>query len=60
MGIIKHNPHSLFPQYENYSHAIEVTGDSRMLFISGLNGYLQDGNTMPETFYEQGDIIWSI
>ena len=58
MPIKKHNPQDLFPQYRNYSHAVEVAGGSRLLFISGLNGYLQDGKTMPETFEEQGDIIW--
>ncbi len=58
MPITKHNPSELFPQYRNYSHAIEVQGDSRILFISGLNGYLKDGKTMPESFEEQGDIIY--
>jgi enamine deaminase RidA (YjgF/YER057c/UK114 family) len=29
-----------------------------LLIISGLNGYLVDGVTMPELFEEQGDIIW--
>lgn len=58
MPITKHNPIELFPQYRNYSHAVEVSGDSRILFISGLNGYLADGTTMPESFEEQGEIIW--
>ena len=58
MSIIKHNPTGLFPQYRNYSHAVEVTGEARILFISGLNGYLADGKTMPESFEEQGEIIW--
>jgi len=58
MAIIKHNPTDLFPQYHNYSHAVEVTGESRMLFISGLNGYKKDGKTMPDSFTEQGEIIW--
>ncbi|MBK8899785.1 MAG: RidA family protein [Anaerolineaceae bacterium] len=58
MPIIKHNPKQLFPPYRNYSHAVEVNGDSRILFISGLNGYLSDGKTMPESFEEQGEIIW--
>jgi len=58
MTIIKHNPENLFPPYLNYSHAIEVPGESRLLFISGLNGYRQDGVTMPDTFEEQGNIIW--
>jgi len=58
MTIIKHNPEKVFPPYRNYSHAIEVSGEVRILFISGLNGYLQDGTTMPESFEEQGNIIW--
>ena len=58
MAIIKHNPLELFPPYRNYSHAIEITTASRLLIISGLNGYLPDGKTLPETFEEQGEIIW--
>ena len=58
MPITKHNPIELFPQYRNYSHAVEVSGNSRLLFISGLNGYLPDGMTMPDSFEEQGEIIW--
>ena len=58
MSITKHNPAGLFPQYRNYSHAIEVDSNSRLLFISGLNGYLPDGKTMPDSFEEQGEIIW--
>jgi 2-iminobutanoate/2-iminopropanoate deaminase len=58
MPTIKHNPREMFPQYRNYSHAVEVSGNSRLLFISGLNGYLPDGKTMPESFEEQGEIIW--
>lgn len=58
MPITKHNPIELFPQYRNYSHAVEVSGNSRLVFISGLNGYLSDGKTMPDSFEEQGEIIW--
>ena len=58
MPTIKHNPSELFPQYRNYSHAVEANGHSRLLFISGLNGYLADGVTMPDSFEEQGEIIW--
>jgi enamine deaminase RidA (YjgF/YER057c/UK114 family) len=58
MPTIKHNPPELFPQNRNYSHAIEVSGNSRLLFISGLNGYLSDGVTIPDSFQEQGEIIW--
>jgi 2-iminobutanoate/2-iminopropanoate deaminase len=48
----------MYPQYQSYSHAIEVANGSRLLIISGLNGYLSDGNSMPETFEEQGEVIW--
>jgi enamine deaminase RidA (YjgF/YER057c/UK114 family) len=48
----------VFPPYRNYSHAVEVQGDSRLLVISGLNGYLPDGESMPESFEEQGELIW--
>ena len=58
MSVTRHNPKELFPQYRNYSHAIEVSGEARLLFISGLNGYLADGKTMPDSFEEQGEIIW--
>ena len=56
--VIKHNPEGLFPLYRNYSHAIEISAGSRLLIISGLNGILPDGETMPESFEEQGEIIW--
>lgn len=59
MPLIPHNPPELFPQYRCYSHALEVRGDSRLLFISGLNGYLADGTTMPDSFEEQAEIIWT-
>ncbi len=58
MSITYHDPSALFPRYSNHHHAVEVRGDSRMLFISGLNGYLPDGKTMPPTFDEQAGIIW--
>jgi enamine deaminase RidA (YjgF/YER057c/UK114 family) len=58
MPVIKHNPEGLFPPYRSYSHAVEVKGDSSLLIISGLNGYLADGQTMPDSFEEQGEIIW--
>ncbi|MFZ6012645.1 MAG: RidA family protein [Bacteroidota bacterium] len=58
MPIIQHNPETLFPPYRNYSHAVEIKGNSSLLIISGLNGYLADGKTMPDSFEEQGDIIW--
>jgi 2-iminobutanoate/2-iminopropanoate deaminase len=59
MPVIQHNPAGLFPPYRCYTHATEIHGDSRLLIISGLNGYLQDGRTMPESFDEQADIVWT-
>ncbi len=58
MPVIKHNPEGVFPPYRCYSHATEIRGDARLLIISGLNGYLADGKTMPDSFEEQGEIIW--
>ena len=58
MAIITHNPSAVFPPYRSYSHAVEVTGNSSLLIINGLNGHLADGQTMPETLEEQGEIIW--
>lgn len=58
MPVILHNPVGLFPPYRSYSHAAEIRGDARLLIISGLNGYLPDGKTMPDSFTEQGEIIW--
>ncbi|GAA5160230.1 RidA family protein [Pseudonocardia eucalypti] len=58
MTIIRHNPDAVFPPYSNYSHAVEVRGDVRMLFISGLNGYRSDRVTMPESFEGQAEQIW--
>ncbi len=58
MPVVTHNPESMYPQYQSYSHAIEIHGDSRLLIISGLNGYMSDGKTMPDRFEEQGEVIW--
>src|SRR5262245_33457860 len=57
--MLTHNPDGLFPPYRAYSHAVEVPPGSRLLVISGLNGYLADGRTMPDSFEEQGDVIWT-
>jgi enamine deaminase RidA (YjgF/YER057c/UK114 family) len=56
--MIEHNPEGVFPPYRCYSHAVEVPPGSRLLVISGLNGYLLDGTSMPESFEEQGELIW--
>lgn len=58
MPVIKHNPPEMFPPYRCYSHATEIRGESKLLIISGLNGYLPDGKSMPESFEAQAEIIW--
>jgi 2-iminobutanoate/2-iminopropanoate deaminase len=58
MTVIRHNPPELFPPYRCYSHATEIRADARLLVISGLNGWEVDGTTMPESFEEQGELIW--
>ncbi len=58
MPVIMHNPAGVFPPYRCYSHATEIRGDARLLIVSGLNGYHADGTTMPESFEEQGELIW--
>jgi len=59
MPLVQHNPAAVFPPYRSYSHAVEVRGDSRVLIISGLNGYQSDGTTMPESFEDQAELIWT-
>jgi enamine deaminase RidA (YjgF/YER057c/UK114 family) len=58
MPVIQHNPAGLSPQYRSYSHAGEIGPGSRLLIISGLNGYLPDGQSMPESFEAQGELVW--
>ena len=53
------NPANVFPPYANYAHAVEVSAGSRLLFVSGLNGYHADGVTMPQDFEGQAELIWS-
>jgi enamine deaminase RidA (YjgF/YER057c/UK114 family) len=59
MFLTTHNPPTVFPPYRAYSHAIEVSGTSKLLFISGLNGFLTDGKTMPPSFEEQAELVWT-
>ena len=58
MPVIHHNPPGVFPPYRCYSHATEIRGDARLLVVSGLNGYHPDGENLPESFEEQGHLIW--
>ena len=58
MKLVSHDPDGLFPPYRGYVHAVEVVGGTRLLFISGLNGFERDGTSMPESFDEQAELIW--
>src|SRR3954469_10217186 len=58
MPIIQYNPPDVFPPYRGYAHAVEVSTASRLLVISGLNGFELDGKTMPESFECQAELIW--
>jgi 2-iminobutanoate/2-iminopropanoate deaminase len=58
MPVTLHNPENVFPAYRNYSHAVEIKAPSSLLIISGLNGYFTDGVSMPDSFEEQGNLIW--
>ena len=59
MNVKRHHPSTLYPKYLGHAHALEVSDSSRLLFVSGLNGYEADGKTMPGTFEDQCEKIWS-
>ncbi len=56
--VTAYNPDSIFPPYAAYAHAVEVPPGARTLYISGLNGYEQDGTTMPPDFEGQARLVW--
>ena len=58
MTINRHNPSGVFPPYANYAHAVEVPAGARTLYVSGLNGFEEDGTTMPADFEDQVRLIW--
>lgn len=58
MPITAHNPPDVFPPYLCYAHAVEVSADARTLYVSGLNGFEQDGTTMPPSFEAQAELVW--
>ena len=51
------NPQDVHKPVGTYSHHIEITGNERMLVISGQVGMRPDG-TVPEDPYEQMDIAF--
>jgi 2-iminobutanoate/2-iminopropanoate deaminase len=58
MPIVPHTPAGVFPPYRGYVHAAEVVQGTRLLFIGGLNGFEEDGKTMPDPFEEQAELVW--
>jgi len=58
MALTQHNPAGVFPPYRNYAHAVEVPAGARTLYISGINGFEEDGATTPPTFEEQAELVW--
>ena len=51
------NPQDVHTPLGSYSHQIEVTGNERLLVISGQVGMRQDG-TVPEDPFEQIDVAF--
>jgi 2-iminobutanoate/2-iminopropanoate deaminase len=56
--VTPHNPATMFPPYAAYAHAVEVPAGARALYVSGLNGYEQDGTTLPANFEGQARNVW--
>ncbi len=59
LGLVPHNPATVFPPYRNYAHAVEVPANARTLYISGLNGFDASGTHLPETFIGQIENVWT-
>lgn len=58
MKIQEINPSTgIYPASSDYVHAIEITGATRQLFISGTMGLTADGSA-PPSLDEQLDLIW--
>lgn len=47
----------IYPATLDYIHAMEVTGASRQLFVSGTMGLAEDGSA-PASLEEQLELIW--
>lgn len=47
----------IYPATRDYVHAMEVTGASRQLFVSGTMGLAEDGSA-PATLDQQLELIW--
>lgn len=54
---ISHNPHTVAPPFGPYSHAIEIPGGSRLLYISGEVG-VQPNGVVPDGIEAQAECVW--
>ena len=54
---IHHTPDMVAAPYGPYSHAVEVPGGSRLLYISGEIGVQPDG-VVPEGIEAQAEALW--
>jgi 2-iminobutanoate/2-iminopropanoate deaminase len=57
MNRMEINPETVSLAVGGYSHAVEVRGPSRLLFISGQIPEAPDGST-PSGFAEQCELVW--
>ena len=58
MQVKRHAPPTISPPIGNYSHAVEVPGGTRLLFISGQVPERLDG-TVPDGFDLQCEAAWA-
>jgi enamine deaminase RidA (YjgF/YER057c/UK114 family) len=59
MQLVPHNPtDGIYPATADYTHAMEVVGATRLLFVAGTMG-LDPTGTPGATLEEQLDLIWS-
>ena len=58
VNVVARNPDDLSPPYANDAHAVEVPAGWRTLFVSGLNGFDDDGASMPDSFGDQARRVW--
>ena len=58
VNLAARNPESVYRPYANYAHAVEVPAGWRTLFVSGINGFDDDGSSMPDSFGDQARQVW--
>ena len=52
-----HTPKTVAPPFGHYSHAVEISKGSRILYTAGQVGAKPDG-TIPNTIEEQAELCW--